>query len=159
MLIRLYRTALVIASRTTGDRLVAIADAISVALGKRVREAAVKIAEEEVDDENAAILALADVAAIFELKQKDKLSSQELVTALTAMEDRPWPEWRRGQPLTKNSLARLLKPFGIHPKQIRFEPKPAKTMKGYERGPIDEAKARYVDEEPKLAEEDLDDLF
>lgn len=151
---------------TLGDRaqdnwrpLVAIADAISIVVGERVRAAAVKLAEEEVDDENAAIMALADVATIFELKKKDRLSSQDLVSALVAIEDRPWAEWRRGQPLTKNSLARLLRPFGIHPKQIRFQPKPHPTIKGYEAAPIREAKARYVDSDVKLDLGDIDPPF
>jgi hypothetical protein len=137
--------------------LVAISDAISPSLGGRVRAAAVKIAEEEVDDDNAAIMALADVAAIFETTGMEKLSSHDLITALNNMEDRPWPEWKRGQPMTKNSLARLLKPFSIHPKQMRFAPKPAKTMKGYEAAPIKEAKGRYVDNEPKVSQEDIND--
>lgn len=151
---------------TLGDRaqdnwrpLVAIADAISAALGERVRAAAITLAEEQVDDENAAIMALADVAAIFEVKKKDRLSSQDLVTELAAIEDRPWAEWRRGQPLSKTSLARLLKPFGIHPKQLRFHPKPHPTIKGYEAAPIREAEARYVDSETKLDHGDIDPPF
>ncbi|MCX7313944.1 MAG: DUF3631 domain-containing protein [Alphaproteobacteria bacterium] len=135
--------------------LVAIADEISTTLGERVRAAAIKMAEEEMDNESAGIMALADVAGIFELKAKERLSSHDLITALTNMEDRPWSEWRRGQPLTKNGLARLLRPFGINPKQIRFEQPPRPTAKGYEAAPIREAKARYVDAEVHLDQEDI----
>jgi hypothetical protein len=124
--------------------LVAIADAMSADLGRRVREAAVKISEEEADDESAAIMMLEDVANIFERRMVDKLSSQDLIDELTSMEDRPWNEWRHGKPMTKNSLARLLKPFGIRPEQFRFNPDSIKTSKGYEAAPIREAKARYV---------------
>ena len=134
--------------------LVAIADAISKELSQRVKDAAIAIASEEVDEENKSIMALADVAAIFELKNTDKISSEELVQTLIDMEDRPWAEWRRGQPMTKNSLARLLKPFSIHPKPIRFDPKPAATRSGYLAGPIAEAKSRYVDHEVTLTEEE-----
>jgi hypothetical protein len=102
-------------------------------------------------------MALADVAAIFELKKVKRLSSEDLVTALIAMEDRPWGEWRRGAPLTKNSLARLLKPFGIKPKEIRFRPKPRPTAKGYEAEPIRMAKERYVDKETNLDEENVEE--
>jgi hypothetical protein len=137
--------------------LIAIADAISAAVGKRARTAALKIAEEETDDESAAIMALADVAAIFELKKVQRLSSQTLVDELIKLEDRPWSEWKRGQPMTKTSLAKLLRPFGIHSKQLRFEPKPATTVKGYEAEPIREAKLRYVDDETKLEEGDIAD--
>jgi putative DNA primase/helicase len=132
--------------------LVVIADTISKELGQRIRDAAVAIASEEVDEENKSIMALADVAAIFETKQIDKISSQELVFALVGMDERPWGEWRHGAPITKNSLARLLKPFNIRPKPIRFEPNPKPTRSGYLVGPIMEAKNRYVDHEIKTTE-------
>ena len=54
--------------------------------------------------------------------------------------------------MTKTSVARLLKPFDIHPKQIK-----ALNVKGYEAGPILEAKTRYVDNETKLEEGDVAD--
>src|SRR5205085_374174 len=99
--------------------------------GERARNTALKIAEENINDEpDASLMALADVATIFALKNAKRLSSEDLITALIVMEDRPWGEWRRGAPLTKNSLARLLKPFGIKPKEIRFRPKPHPTAKG-----------------------------
>jgi hypothetical protein len=127
--------------------LVAITDAICPALGERARSAAIKIAEEEMDNESAAIMALADVAALFELRNKDRLTSQELVTDLNKMDDRPWKEWRHGKPMTTNSLARLLKPFGIRAKK-----------KIYEAGPVREAKIRYADNETTITHEDISDI-
>jgi len=121
--------------------LIAIANAISVVVGARARMAALEI-RESVEDESAAIMCLADVAAIFVDQNQATLSSQDLINRLTAMEDRPWPEWRRGQPLTKTGLARLLKPFGIKPKQVRLNP--TTNVKGYEATPILEANARYA---------------
>jgi len=44
--------------------------------------------------------------------------------------------------LTKTGLARLLKPFGIKPKQVRLNP--TTNVKGYEATPILEANARYA---------------
>jgi putative DNA primase/helicase len=145
--------------------LIAIADAMSDDLGQKAREAAIKIAEESIGtgEEDASIMALADVAAIFEARnaaaqragrqQVIQLSSQDLVNDLIALEDHPWANWRRGSPLTKNSLARLLKPFRIHPKQLRFG---NVTMKGYEQAPVMEAKERFVDAAEPVTEQDLD---
>ena len=44
--------------------------------------------------------------------------------------------------MTKTGLARLLKPFGIRPKEVRVG---ADTMKKYQMAAVIEAKARYVD--------------
>jgi putative DNA primase/helicase len=140
--------------------LIAIADAISADLGERARKAATKISDEEADDdEGYAIQCLADVAAIFEVKNKDRLKSQDIVDALILLEDRPWAEWKHGKPMTKNSLARLLKPFGIHPIQIRFEKPPAATHKGYWAAPVQDAKERYVDQDRKLDERDVVEIW
>jgi putative DNA primase/helicase len=137
--------------------LIAIADAMSDDLGRQARQAAVKIAEENIGtgEEDASQMALADVAAIFEARRQPQLSSQEVVSDLVALEDRPWAEWRRGSPLTKTSLARLLKPFGIRPKELRFG---NTTVRGYERAPVMEAKDRFVDADEAVTVQDPDAL-
>jgi len=136
--------------------LIAIADAISPVLGERARAAALSLEAEDVgDDDNAAIMALGDVAAIFELKGVERLSSVELVGALIDLEDRPWGEWRRGKPISANGLARLLKAFNVRPKKFRTRPKPAPAERGYEAGPIREAAQRYVERDSDLDAEDL----
>jgi hypothetical protein len=53
--------------------------------------------------------------------------------------------------MTKNSLARLLKPFGIHPKKIRLTP--TTTTRGYEAAPIREAAERYATAQTELEEQ------
>jgi len=138
---------------TLGDRqqdnwrmLISIADAISPEWGDKARAAAVAIAKDDVfDEQSASVMALADVSCIFETANQNRLTSREIVGKLLAMKDRPWPEWRRGSPLTQNSLARLLRPFGIRPLTIRFAPKPANPVRGYERTSVEEAKVRFVD--------------
>jgi hypothetical protein len=35
------------------------------------------------------------------------------------MEERGWPEWRNGKPITPTQLAAMLRPFGIRPTAIR----------------------------------------
>ena len=60
---------------------------------------------------------LHDIRDIFTEKNWLKLHSETLVERLIELEDRPWPEWRRGHPMTTTSLARLLKPYKIKSKQ------------------------------------------
>ena len=70
-------------------------------------------------DETRAIVLLGDIEGIFEQRGADQLHSDDLVVDLGDMEARPWSEWSRGKPITKSQLAKLLKPFGIEPKQIK----------------------------------------
>ena len=57
------------------------------------------------------------------------------------MEDRPWPEWKSGKPLTQNALARLLRSFGIYPDTIRIG---ETTAKGYLLSQFKDAFDRYL---------------
>jgi hypothetical protein len=44
------------------------------------------------------------------------LFSEDIVTELVDIEDRPWAEWGRStKPISKVQLARLLNPLGISP--------------------------------------------
>jgi putative DNA primase/helicase len=146
--------------------LVAIADAMSADLGQKTRDAAKRIEEETIGggEEDASITALADVAAIVKNKIQNQspaaprlkaIASSEFVTLLVAMAERPWSEWRRGQPLTQNSLARLLKPYGLKPKRHRIGTGPNDTIRGYATNKILEAERRFVDIETE--EEDAED--
>jgi hypothetical protein len=134
--------------------LIAIADAISKDdLGRRARAAAkVMSAEAAIADDDMSLLALADADAIFKEKEVLALRSEDLVAAFVELSDRPWATWRKGsgngrEPMTKNSLARLLKPYGIRPKMIRFGSDDKDAHRGYEAGAIQDAKERFVDTE------------
>ncbi len=67
------------------------------------------------------------------------------MAALIEMEDRPWPEWRHGKPMTAASLARLLKPFGVRPRKLRLG---GHALNGYQRGEIEAAHIRYCPTPP-----------
>jgi hypothetical protein len=54
-----------------------------------------------------------------------QLRSKDLMSALCALEDSPWPEWNYGKGLSANGLSRLLKDFDISPRLIRT-PAPAR---------------------------------
>ncbi|CAL7962695.1 hypothetical protein GAMM_40018 [Gammaproteobacteria bacterium] len=72
------------------------------------------------NDEDISTTLLMDIKEIFEENNMDKIHSSDLVAKLIALEDRPWSEHRYGKPITSNTLAKLLKPFGIKSKQIRI---------------------------------------
>jgi hypothetical protein len=80
------------------------------------------------------------------------MTAQDLVSALTGLDDRPWSEWRRGHSITKTGIARMLKPFKIRPKKVRTG---TNTKKVYLRTSLVEAKARYVDEATEVEEEPM----
>jgi hypothetical protein len=140
--------------------LFAVADAISNELGQQARDAAIYIDKESTgdDEDDAAVMALADVAAFIKKENEGRKNatppmkpmiaakSEEIVALLINMAERPWAGWRRGHPLTTHSLARLLKPFGLKPKQHRIGPAPADKIRGYATKEILEAEERYVDD-------------
>jgi Protein of unknown function (DUF3631) len=143
--------------------LIAIADAMSKDLGERARAAALAIdAEAAFADDDTSLLALADVDDVFKDKQEGAarvgqvvvaLTSEDIVKALVALPDRPWATWRKGsgngrEPMTKHSLARLLKPYGFRPKPIRFPE--GGVARGYEAKAIRDARERFVDTETGL---------
>jgi putative DNA primase/helicase len=99
--------------------LVAIADQAGGEWPKKVRDIAQSFAAVERED-TAAIMALADLKAVFERRGVDKLHSDDIVADLNAMEDRPWSGWHHGKGLTKANLASLLKAFVVAPRQIKI---------------------------------------
>ena len=69
------------------------------------------------------------------------MPSAELAEKLGKLEERPWPEWRQGKPMTAPQLARALAPFGVRPANIR---RGMEVVKGYRREHFEEAWTRYV---------------
>jgi uncharacterized protein DUF3631 len=114
--------------------LFAIADSIGGEWPARIRDAAMALAPREADSMGAMLLA--DIKTVFDDKKNDRLASVDTCESLTAMEGRPWADWKTGKPLTPNQLARLLKPFGITPTgTIRVG---SRTPKGYYRHQFEE---------------------
>jgi putative DNA primase/helicase len=132
--------------------LIAIADNISTETGNEAREAAKAISKDNlVEDDGAGTMVLADIVDIFESNNSAELTGVQLVHELVELPDRPWREWRRGQPMTTTSLAKLLKPFGIRPKPV-WDGHLKKTVKKYQAMPIREARDRYVDHHEKATD-------
>jgi putative DNA primase/helicase len=121
--------------------LLAIADLVGGSWPKRARKAALMLSGGERDPEvdGAGVALIADCVTVF--KERDRLSTAELITELVKLEERPWGEWTHGKPITPRGLAKLLKPFGIKPKVLRIG---ADTPSGYELVGFGDAHSRYV---------------
>lgn len=121
--------------------LLAIADAVGGHWPETARKAAIVLSGiRDDDDGSAGVMLIADIFELFQAEGQDRMSSGEIVRHLNDLEGRPWVEWRRGQPMIANSLARQLKPFGIKPTKIRFG---STTANGYEIADFTDAFSRY----------------
>lgn len=125
--------------------LLAIADACR--FGKEARDAALKLSGCD-DDETDAIVLLGDLAELFDRKKRESpsavaMSSVEIVEMLATLEDRKWPEFRGGRPITPTQLATLLKPFEIRPRKVQGYDR-GKQVQGYRFDQFDATFRRYL---------------
>jgi len=123
--------------------LVAIADLAGGDWPKLAREAAIALTPTE--DASRGVQLLNDLRTIFtERGDPERILSSNLVTALLALESRPWLECQRGgRPLTALGLARRLKEFGIKPAQW-WSGTTTTTIRGYQLNDLAEAFERYL---------------
>ena len=121
--------------------LLAIADLAGGPWPKRARAVANTV-ETAKQDQSKRTMVLSDIRDFFAARpEANRVASAELAGTLGAMEDRPWPEWRNGKPITPAALARLLGPFGIAPGTKRDG---GHTFKGYLLSDFEEAFATYL---------------
>ena len=113
------------------EPLVVIADLAGGDWPTRARHAAMALSGRvSVDDDTVSIRLLADVRRVF---TEETLRSAELV--------RPWADWTGGRPITQARVARLLRPFGIHPMKLRFG---ERTANGYTTRMFADPWSRYL---------------
>ena len=121
------------------EPLVAIADLAGGHWPTRARHAATALSGRvSADDDTLAIRLLQDIRQIF---TDETLASADLVRRLVALEDRPWADETGGRPITQARVARLLRPFGIHPMKLRFG---STTSNGYTKRMFRDAWSRYL---------------
>jgi hypothetical protein len=127
--------------------------AIAEACGweEEARDAALRLSEID-DDETDAIVLLNDLAYLFDREERENpssvsMSSADIVTQLAAMEDRKWPEYRSGKPITPAQLAELLKPFKIYPRKVQDRHR-GRQVQGYRFDQFDATFRRYLPEQP-----------
>jgi hypothetical protein len=116
----------------------AIADLAGERWGKLAREAALALHGAE-EDESWGIRLLADIRQVFDDESADRLASADLAARLCELEESPWGDLG-GKRLDARGLARRLKPFGIHPRKIRFE----SPLQGYGAADFEDAWNRYL---------------
>jgi len=106
------------------------------------RQVAVRLSGGEAEqDASVRVQLLVDVKTIFDEHERDQLPSALICERLAEMEASPWPEWRRGKPITVRQLARQLEGFSIRPGTIRTG---GGTAKGYKREAFRDAWSRYL---------------
>ncbi len=150
------------------EPLIAIADLAGGPWPERSRQAALALRGIDEASNSALIQLLADLRDLFEpvehrdnvecddlncrdsshhnrVGQADRMSSAEIVKTLGEMEDRPWPEWRRGKPITVRQLARLLEPLYIRPRQVWID---GGNVQGYRREWFDTPFTIYLPSDP-----------
>ncbi|MGH8611629.1 MAG: DUF3631 domain-containing protein, partial [Gammaproteobacteria bacterium] len=124
--------------------LLTLADAVGGSWPEKARRAAVALSSgTDNDNESLRVQLLVDIWRVFDTTKAERIASEDMVEALNGMEDRPWPEINSGKTLTKTRMARLLKPFGIKPKQVRL-PSGRTGISGYEREWFADAFNRYL---------------
>jgi len=127
------------------DPLLTIADACGPEWAADARKAAAALSGVD-EDETYAIQLLEDLKTMFLHNGEKNMSSTEIVQQLAQREDRPWPEYNKGQALTVNAMAKLLKPFKIRPRQVLVN---GRKAQGYKAEQFKWAFKRYVpDDKP-----------
>jgi len=125
------------------EPLLAIADAAGGEWPSMARQAVIELcAEARTWEESIGVQLLSDIRDIFTERQTDRISSDDLATALAAIETSPWAEWSRGKPITKFRLAPLLRHFGIISGNIRLPD--GRTPKGYRKEDFADDWERYL---------------
>ena len=85
---------------------------------------------------------LSDIREIFAAQHEGKISSADLIETLVKDTEAPWVTWNRGKPLGARQLAKLLEPYGIKTKNLKFGL--YNTLKGFELAQFEDAFARYL---------------
>jgi putative DNA primase/helicase len=103
--------------------------------------AALKLSGETTRSQSISVELLADIQEIFEMKNIDRISSAELITALCFDEEKPWATYNRGFPIKPRQVASRLKEFGIMSNTIRLG---YTTAKGYMKIDFSDVFGRYL---------------
>jgi len=109
---------------------------------EQAEAAALALSGDADNSDSVNVMLLADVRKVFKARGVDRLPSQTLCDELAKMEDRPWPEWCKGRPITPRQIAKRLGGFGIHTRQ-HFQS--GKNSRGYDVADFKDAFTRYCD--------------
>ena len=135
------------------EPLLAIADNAGGDWPRRARDAAVALQSDSVSpSESDGVVLLGAIRKIFNELDVDQVSTKTLIKGLVKRDDGPWPNLWEVSVHKSNikgpgaHLARLLRPYGIKSKPIRFG---EKVKKGYELEDFKDAFRRYLPRGPQ----------
>ncbi len=123
------------------EPLLAIADIAGDHWPKMARSAALKFAGMAQEPASLSAELLTDIRNVFHDKPGDRISTADLLQALTDDDIKPWATYNRGKPMSARQLVKQLKYYGISPKTIRVG---CDTAKGYLRLEFDDVFHRYL---------------
>jgi Protein of unknown function (DUF3631) len=140
--------------RNNWEPILAVADAAGDRWPQIARAAAMALAGEVDETPTEGAMLLEDIRKVW-LPGNERLPTSTILERLRQLSDRPWGEGHGPHtPSTFQSreLAKILKPYGIEPKQLRFG---SEKTRGYERADFADAWERYLPEpvpepEPEL---------
>jgi hypothetical protein len=123
------------------EPLVAVADLAGGNWPERARAAAVALnAQRQERDPSLGVLLLADCRRVFEEHGADRLTTEQLLDALTGLDEAPWADLR-GKPLNDRGLAKRLKKYDVRPGLHRYDSGP---RRGYLLEDFHDAWLRYL---------------
>jgi hypothetical protein len=96
-------------------------------------------------DDSYALTLLRDIKTVWPMCE-EKCETTVLLERVNALEESPWQEHQ----LSARKLARMLKPFEIEPRTLRFGEK--RTAKGYLYAQVQDALERYLDTQNECTE-------
>ncbi len=123
------------------DPLFRVAEVAGADWPERARAAFAHLVLSQEDEDSIGPLILADIRKIFSELNRSRMHSTQLIECLIEIDGRPWADWRRGKSLNANNLSRFLRPFGIHPKQMKID---NTNRNGYELRDFQDAFNRYI---------------
>ena len=141
------------------EPLLAIADLAGGNWPERARVALVALSSQANEDDSLGVKLLSDIREVFKSAEADRLSSQQILSALVEQEtDSPWAAWWEQDLKSQNTrgpsqkLARRLKPHGIKPHSIRQD---EGIVRGYDRKDFEGAWKRYCPPHPPENDETM----
>jgi Protein of unknown function (DUF3631) len=124
------------------EPLLAIADLAGGEWSQRARRALVELHADRADEgESWGVRLLAAIREAF--GEDDRLSTSELLARLKLDDEAPWGTWGKADAgLTPRGLAKLLGPYGVRSRPIRFAADG--VAKGYKAAQFEDAWERYI---------------
>jgi hypothetical protein len=145
------------------EPLLAIASCASEEWMSRALKAALKLSRINNESISTGNELLADIQQVFEARagkdqDTNKISSNDLINALMAIEDAPWATYNKGRPISPRQLSKLLNSYGIKSKSIRFGK--FDTPKGYRLEQFADMFARFlsVEEQENDIPDEIEDV-